>query len=74
MIILKKALEQTASKRETELDYEKLAIDLHRIFSDEGLMKLWINYQKKFTYSQDISWKQIEEKIVELFNGICVLR
>lgn len=72
--ILKKALERTAAKRETELDYEKLAIDLHHIFSDEGLKKLWINYQKKFTYSQDISWKQIKEKTVELFGEICALK
>ena len=70
--ILKKALEQTAAKRETELYYEKLVMDLHRIFSNQGLIKLWSNYQKKFTYSQDISWKQIEEKVVELFESICV--
>ncbi len=67
---LKDALEQTSATRRTELEYKTLNEDVQRIFADVGLKKLWANYQKKFTYSQDISWSQIEEKVQELLASI----
>lgn len=65
--ILKDALERTANKRRTDIEYSSLEKNLKRIFSNEGMQKLWKNYRKKFTYSKDIGWEEVAEKIVELF-------
>lgn len=57
--VLKEALKRTADKRETEIEYDELQKDLVKIFSYEGLQKLWNVYQKKFPYSQDITWDEV---------------
>ena len=68
--ILKNAIERTADKRGTDIEYSTLERNLIYLFSNEGLKKLWKNYQKRFTYSKDIEWKQVKEVIVNLFVGI----
>ncbi len=71
MNILKNALEQTAARRGTELDYSALPTDINRILKDEGVARLWTNYQKKFPYAKDISWKQVGEKVKVIFMTLC---
>lgn len=65
--ILTQAIESTSSERETKIEYESLEEDLDMIFSNNGLQKLWKEYQKKFPYSNDITWNEIEEKVKKLF-------
>lgn len=65
--ILADAIERTAKKRNTELEYDDLKNELREIFAYDGLQKLWKEYQRKFPYSRDISWEKLEESIMELF-------
>jgi hypothetical protein len=68
--ILKQALKRTSSERETNIEYELLETDLNTIFFNDGLQKLWREYQKKFPYSNDILWSAIEKQVKKLFAEI----
>lgn len=45
---------------------------LQEISESEIMQNLWKNYQRKFSYAEDISWKQIMEAIQSLFCKINV--
>lgn len=68
--ILKQALEKTSLERETKIEYKSLESDLSTIFLNNDLKKLWKNYQKKFPYSDKISWIDIEEQVRKLFKEL----
>lgn len=65
--VLIQAIKKTCANRETEIDYGNIDADLATIFHNEGLQKLWKEYQKKFPYSQDISWEEVEVQVIKLF-------
>ena len=59
--VLGEALQATAKKRETER-YLSDAIDIfEEVQNDSNMQKLWISYQKKFAYAEDISWDTVME-------------
>ena len=41
---------------------------LYEISDSKIMQGLWKNYQKKFSYAEDISWKQVTEAIQNLYD------
>ncbi len=68
--LLKKALKQTAQKRNTEnavRDYGKI---LNDIMNDPDVKTLWKNFQKKFTYASELEWSDVMNTVMELFEEV----
>ena len=65
--ILKAAFSATCSKRNSTF----LLVDSSQILSEIEtsleMQKLWLNYQKKFSYANDISWETVMRAIRDLF-------
>ena len=64
---LKAAFAATCSKRNSTF----LLVDSSKILSEIKtsleMQKLWLNYQKKFSYANDISWETVMQSICDLF-------
>ena len=64
---LKAAFAATCSKRNSTF----LLVDGSKILSEIEtsleMQKLWLNYQKKFSYANDISWETVMQSIRDLF-------
>jgi predicted nucleotidyltransferase component of viral defense system len=70
IILLKKALKQTAQKRNTEnavRDYGKI---LNDIMNDPNVKTLWKNFQKKFTYASELEWSDVMNTVMNLFKEV----
>lgn len=70
IILLKKALKQTAQKRNTEnavRDYGKI---LNDIMNDPDVKTLWKNFQKKFTYASELGWSDVMNTVMDLFEEV----
>lgn len=68
--LLKKALEHTAQKRNTEnalRDYGKI---LNDIMNDTEMKTLWKNFQKKFTYASEFEWSDVMNTVMTLFEEV----
>lgn len=66
--ILGEALLATAKKRETE-SYLNEAVEIfEEVQVDVNMQKLWVAYQKKFSYASDISWDKVMESTKELYD------
>jgi predicted nucleotidyltransferase component of viral defense system len=68
--LLKKALEHTAKKRNTEnavRDYEKI---LNDIMNDPDVKSLWKNFQKKFTYASELEWSDVMDTVMSIFKEV----
>ena len=66
--VLGKALQATAKKRGTE-KYMSNAVEVFdEIQNDSNMLKLWISYQKKFSYAEDISWDTVMSAVKELYD------
>ena len=66
--ILGEALLATAKKRETERYLNEAVEIFEEIQADANMQKLWIAYQKKFSYASDISWDKVMESTKELYD------
>ena len=66
--VLGKAFQATAKKRGTE-KYMSNAVEVFdEIQNDSNMLKLWISYQKKFSYAEDISWDTVMSAVKELYD------
>ena len=66
--ILGEALLATAKKRETERYLNEAVEIFEEVQADANMQKLWIAYQKKFSYASDISWDKVMESTKELYD------
>jgi len=66
--ILGEALLATAKKRETERYLTEAVEIFEEVQADANMQKLWIAYQKKFSYASDISWDKVMESTKELYD------
>jgi predicted nucleotidyltransferase component of viral defense system len=68
--LLKKALKQTAQKRNAEnavRDYGKILDD---IMNNSDIKNLWKNFQKKFPYASELEWSDVMNTVMNLFNEV----
>ena len=66
--ILGEALLATAKKRETERYLNEAVEIFEEVQADANMQKLWVAYQKKFSYASDISWDKVMESTKELYD------
>ena len=72
MKILKKAIINTFKKRETTYYLENINKQIFEIENSDDLKEIWNNYQKKFTYANDISFQDTIgaiKEIVKIFDN-----
>ena len=65
--ILKAAFAATCSKRNSTFLLADSSQILSEIETSSEMQKLWFNYQKKFSYANDISWETVMQSIRDLF-------
>ncbi len=63
---LKKAIINTFNKRETTYYLENITNQISEIENSDDLKEIWNNYQKKFTYANDISFQETIGAIKEI--------
>ena len=61
------ALIATAKKRGTEGYLTNVSEVLDEVEADANMEKLWLAYQKKFSYAADLSWHMVMDSIRSLF-------
>lgn len=67
-VILKKALDETSSKRGSKnllLDYKSI---INRIETNQSMNKFWLDYQKDFNYAKGITFNQTCEVILKILD------
>lgn len=67
-IHLNKACERTFSYRETELDFNNIIQLLKKFKTDLTQKQQWLNYSKKYRYTQGITFTEILDEIISLVN------
>lgn len=65
--LLTKALISTAKKRGSFNLLSDGELILKEVFSDDSSYTHWSRYQRKYTYANDILWKDIEISVMELW-------
>lgn len=65
--VLGAALQATAKKRGTEQHFRDAAEILEEVQNDSNMQKLWVIYQRKFSYASDITWDIVMESAKELY-------
>lgn len=66
--VLGEALQATAKKRKTEWYLEDAVEIFVEVQVDANMQRLWTLYQKKFSYSSEISWETIMDSVKNLYN------
>lgn len=66
--VLGEALQATAKKRKTEWYLEDAVEIFEEVQVDANMQRLWKLYQKKFSYSSEISWETIMDSVKNLYN------
>ena len=66
--VLGEALQATAKKRGTEKYLSNAEEVFDEIQNDFNMLKLWVSYQKKFSYAEDISWDTVMNAVKELYD------
>lgn len=56
---MSEALQATAKKRATERYLAEAEETFAEVQEDMNMQKLWIAYQKKFSYASDLSWEMV---------------
>lgn len=64
---LHNALNATAKKRGTEQYLQDAVEVFNEVESDVGMQKLWLAYQKKFSYASEISWQEVMQSVRTLY-------
>lgn len=67
-----KALAATSEKRKSNQLMQEGELILQEVGESEVMRELWGNYQKKFSYAEDIAWEMIIGSIKELFGRVDV--
>lgn len=65
-----RAINATAQKRGSTHFFSEASEIFEEIYHNEEMQKLWISYQKKFSYASDISWEEVMRAVFELYNKI----
>ena len=65
-----RAINATAQKRGSAHFLSEASEIFEEIYHNEEMQKLWISYQKKFSYASDISWEEVMRAVFELYNKI----
>jgi predicted nucleotidyltransferase component of viral defense system len=68
--LLTKALISTAKKRGSINLLDEGWLILKEVFADNSSYKHWTRYQVKYIYANDISWKEIETSVMELWSAL----
>lgn len=68
--LLTKALIATAKKRGSINLLNEGELILKEVFADNSSYKHWTRYQVKYIYANDISWKEIETSVMELWSAL----
>jgi len=68
--ILSKATIATAEKRGSKSILLDGELVLKEVFESEILGNEWIRYQKQYSYSADISWKEVKEAVLVIWSYI----
>lgn len=64
---LSTALAATARKRGTEKYLPNALTVCDEVESSPAMLKLWVSYQKKYSYASDLSWDTVMESIRNLY-------
>lgn len=64
---LQSALKATAHKRNTEEHLKEATIIFDEVEQDTTMQKLWIAYQKKFSYASELSWNSVMNSVRSLY-------
>lgn len=64
---LSAALAATARKRGTEKYLPNALAVCDEVESSPAMLKLWVSYQKKYSYASDLSWDTVMESIRNLY-------
>lgn len=65
--VLSEALQATAKKRATERYLAEAEETFVEVQEDMNMQKLWIAYQKKFSYASDLSWEMVMKSVRKLY-------
>ena len=68
--VLAEAVLKTNTNRGTTMDFETIDELLGTLFRNDGLIKLWRNYQRKFPYAEDIAWEELEVQVRKLYRQV----
>lgn len=68
--LLTKALIATTKKRGSINLLNEGELILKEVFADNSSYKHWTRYQVKYIYANDISWKEIETSVMELWSAL----
>ncbi|MBM7578536.1 nucleotidyl transferase AbiEii/AbiGii toxin family protein [Jeotgalibacillus terrae] len=69
-IVLGEAVRKTAENRGSVSSLTNGQAILYEVRFDESLQRYWLNYQKKNSYADDISWEDISISIFNIWNVI----
>jgi len=73
-ILLSKAVIGTSEKRGSLNVLSDGDLTLKEVFSSNISYNHWIRYQKKYSYADDISWNDVKESVLKLWDLIDVYR
>ncbi len=71
-ILLSKAVIGTSEKRGSLSVLSDGDVTLKEVFLSDISYNHWIRYQKKYSYADDISWNDVKDSVLELWNSIDV--
>ena len=60
------AIAATCKNRGSEVVFRESALIIQEINVDENMQNLWMAYQKKFDYAQDITWDMVISSVEDL--------
>lgn len=65
--VLQDALIATSKKRGSTEQMQEAEEVIEDIMESMVMQKLWISYQKKFLYAQEIDWNNIMASVLEVY-------
>ena len=68
-VVLCNALTATSQRRGTQEILKNAAAILDDVEKDPAMELLWKNYQRSFTYAEDIAWKAVMHSVRSLFQA-----
>lgn len=69
-ILFRKAVIGTSKKRGSMSVLSEGTLILEEVFFSDVSYKHWIRYQKKYSYADDISWDEVKESVLKLWEVI----
>lgn len=66
--LLREAIVATAEKRGSTGVLSDGQVILEEVFSSDSLYEYWSRYQKKYNYADDISWEDLKDSVIKLWD------